>query len=469
MSENIAQAIPSWPSQLCKDINKSMIDTRCSPIFDELNFDKFVEVIHNNWQGIIHPLGPMYYFNAKLNAYTRFNVVQLSHKRLQKFEMWLQGLRSLLPVNGAELILVAEPFTRAGSERYQYYVCDLESCMIMWLQKVDATFLLAECGMIAGWNHKRHTLTAQFWRHVETFPHHICIPAGEVQHLQCLLTSLCVESSFVMESTASFIFGSRESLVEMTNILKDVECFVTDSQSRFLMEPAVFSYDHNQFLHYYGQPEACLVRSYSVLPHQYPKPYGIFWLISVAALLGFPIFEFGHLNCVCVDGIVSPIDIAAYIDKTNSNVKFQMGLATVVLAVDSGILGIVATNFQSIPLTMCHGSFIACITCIIAGLITGHLGERLKSPLMFTAGTLNNHICLYTAAFSMPTSLCIMGLGLSLIAFFLSGGDPLTSPWASLIICSSIAVLSVLEIAVLLMIYSGRLAESPHRNSFGAV
>ncbi|KIJ11444.1 hypothetical protein PAXINDRAFT_15654 [Paxillus involutus ATCC 200175] len=213
-----------------------------------------------------------------------------------------------------------------------------------------------------------------------------------------------------MESTASSIFGSRESLVEMTNILKDVECFVTDSQSHFLMEPAVFSYarilfilNHNQFLHYYGQPEAHLVCSYSILPHQHPKPYGIFWLISVAALLGFLIFEFSRLNHVCVNGIVSPINIAAYIDKTDSNVKFQMGLATVVLAVDSGILGIVATNFQSIPLAMCHGSFIACITCIIAGLITGHLGERLKSPLMFTAGTLNNHIRLYAAAFSMPT------------------------------------------------------------------
>ncbi|KIJ13588.1 hypothetical protein PAXINDRAFT_13550 [Paxillus involutus ATCC 200175] len=415
MSEHIAQAVPSWPSQLCKDINKPTIDTRCSPIFDELNFDKFIEVIHNDWQGIVHPLGPMYYFNAKLNAYTRFNVVQSSHEQLQKFEMWLQGLWSLLSANRAELILVAEPFTRAGSERYQYY---------------DAP------------------------------------------------SQRNFESSFVMESTASSIFGSRESLVEMTNILKDVECFVTDSQSRFLMEPAVFSYarilfilNHNQFLHYYGQPEARLVRSYSILPHQHPKPYGIFWLISVAALLGFPIFEFGHLNCVCVNGIVSPIDIAAYIDKTNSNVKFQMGLATVILAVDSGILGIVATNFQSIPLAMCHGSFIACITCIIAGLITGHLGERLKSPSIFTicAGTLNNHIRLYAAAFSMPTSLCIMGLGLSLIAFFLGGGDPPTSPWASLIICSSIATLSVLEIAVLLMIYSGQLAESPHRNSFGAV
>ncbi|KIJ11213.1 hypothetical protein PAXINDRAFT_15844 [Paxillus involutus ATCC 200175] len=131
---------------------------------------------------------------------------------------------------------------------------------------------------------------------------------------------------------------------------------------------------------------------------------------------------------------MSPIDIAAYIDKTNSNVKFQTGLATVVLAVDSGILGIIATNFQSIPLAMCCGSFIACITCIIAGLITGHVKERPKSPLMFTAGTLNNHICLYAAAFSMPTSLCVMGLSLSLIAFFLGSGDPPTSPWASLIV-----------------------------------
>jgi hypothetical protein len=90
----------------------------------------------------------------------------------------------------------------------------------------------------------------------------------------------------------------------------------------------LISADHNQFLHYYGQPEVRLVRSYSILPHQHPKPYGIFWLISVAALLGFPIFEFGRLNCVCVDGIVSPIDIAVYIDKTNPNVKFQMGLVS---------------------------------------------------------------------------------------------------------------------------------------------
>jgi hypothetical protein len=60
----------------------------------------------------------------------------------------------------------------------------------------------------------------------------------------------------------------------------------------------LISADHNQFLHYYGQPEARLIRSYSVLPHQYPKPYGIFWLISVAALLGFLIFEFSHLNHV---------------------------------------------------------------------------------------------------------------------------------------------------------------------------
>ncbi|KIJ09139.1 hypothetical protein PAXINDRAFT_17764 [Paxillus involutus ATCC 200175] len=144
MSEHIAQAVPSWPSQLCKDINKSTIDTGCSPIFDELNFDKFIEVIHNDWQGIVHPLGPMYYFNAKLSAYTHVNVVQSSHEQLQKFKMWLQGLRFLLPANGAELILVAEPFTRAGSERYQYSICDLESRTIMWLQKVDATFLLAE-------------------------------------------------------------------------------------------------------------------------------------------------------------------------------------------------------------------------------------------------------------------------------------------------------------------------------------
>ncbi|KIJ19458.1 hypothetical protein PAXINDRAFT_7939 [Paxillus involutus ATCC 200175] len=423
MSEHIAQAIPSWPSQLCKDINKSTIDTGCSPIFDELNFDKFVEVIHNDWQGIVHPLGPMYYFNAKLNA---LYGTHIPYGR--KFPSTFQPPSILSNASSVEpaltcVLLAVEPV-------YPYTISAL---------RPSGSVLVHP-----------NTLDAPSQRNFELL--------------------------FVMESTASSIFGSRESLVEMTNILKDVECFVTDSQSRFLMEPTVFSYarilfilstlyiagikcivlisaDHNQFLHYYGQPEACLVRSYSILPHQHPKPYGIFWLISVAALLGFPIFEFSHLNHVCVDMIVSFINIAAYINKTNSNVKFQMGLATVVLVVDSGILGIIATNFQSIPLAMCRGSFIACITCIITGLITGHLGERLKSPSMFTAGTLNNNIRLYTAAFSMPTSLCVMGLSLSLIAFFLGGGDPPTSPWASLIVCSSIAASSVLEIA----------------NSFGAV
>ncbi|KAF8834820.1 hypothetical protein BDN67DRAFT_985043 [Paxillus ammoniavirescens] len=104
------------------------------------------------------------------------------------------------------------------------------------------------------------------------------------------------------------------------------ESFVTDPQSHFLMEPAVFSYDHNWFLQYYGQPEAHPICSHSVLPPRNQPSQGVFWIITVAALLGLLIFEFHCLDHIYVNGMVNAIDIEAYIDKTSSNVKFQMGL-----------------------------------------------------------------------------------------------------------------------------------------------
>ncbi|KAG1888618.1 hypothetical protein F4604DRAFT_1674279 [Suillus subluteus] len=105
----------------------------------------------------------------KTTTYVEANLRSCSDERLRQLESWIEASRAKL--NGKQYLLVVEPITVREKEIYPYYYVIPENHIITWVEP----------------NHKRLKLEAQYWKHVEYFPHEITIPLSEVRALRIQL------------------------------------------------------------------------------------------------------------------------------------------------------------------------------------------------------------------------------------------------------------------------------------------
>ncbi|KAG2086324.1 uncharacterized protein F5147DRAFT_659245 [Suillus discolor] len=115
---------------------------------------------------------------------------------------------------------------------------------------------------------------------------------------------------------------------------------------------------HHQYLNYFGQPEARLLRTHSMGPGT--KMRGPFPFMLTVAMLCLPVLVREHLKQIYVDGLVNYLDLKNFIDDFNTQNNAQITLAGVIMAIDTGFLAVQGVGTGLIAESILKGSIIFC-------------------------------------------------------------------------------------------------------------
>lgn len=74
---------------------------------------------------------------------------------------------------------------------------------------------------------------------------------------------------------------------------------------------------HHQFLNYCGLPEARLIRTHSV--NEKGGNQSVWVIMAIATMASTPLMVLGHIEKLCVDGIINTLDVRAFVDNFDVN------------------------------------------------------------------------------------------------------------------------------------------------------
>ncbi|KAG1793333.1 uncharacterized protein HD556DRAFT_1443768 [Suillus plorans] len=366
------RSTPAWPTQL----------GRASPpapnfLVQEMQFDDYRNNSYGEWEEHIHPSGATYYYNQTWKTYTGLNVRDYPKVRLENFEAWVRSTRG--KVKG-DHIIVAEPARtqNVAGDVYLYYLVVPDARIIGWLEPFDGTHLFRECDFAREWNHKRLELEAQFWKHVEFFPHNFKLDRFFVRKLRAELDWFHGDAMTLENSTSATIFSNREATEKIITRLASL------GSDENITEPVVALFGelyhmlrHHQYLNYYGQPEARLLRSHSTGLRRIKREP--FRLIATLAMLCLPMLVRERLNQIYVDGLINSLDIKNFVDDFSTQNTAQITLAGVIMAIDAGFLAVQGVGTGMVAESILKGSIIFCVGCMFSGMFAQHFGEKLKT------------------------------------------------------------------------------------------
>lgn len=417
------RSTPAWPTQLGRYAPKGKQAPPPIPDFlvEEMQFDDFRHNVYGEWEEHIHPSGAAYYYNQTWKTYTGLNVRDYPKFRLDNFEAWVKSTRG--KVKG-DLIIVAEPARTRNvvGDVYLYYLVAPDTHIIGWLDPLDGTHLFRECDFAREWNHKRLELEAQFWKHVEFFPHNFKLDRCLVRKLRAELDWFHADALTLENSTSATIFSTKEATEKIIARLASLDDLTGSDEC--ITEPGVALFGrlchmlrHHQYLNYYGQPEARLLRSHSTgLRHRKKEP---FRFITTLAMLCLPMLVRKRLDQIYVDGLVNSFDIKNFVDDFNTQNTAQITLAGVIMAIDAGFLAVQGVGTGMVAESILKGSIIFCVGCMFSGMFAQHFGEKLKT-LRFAAYYLDQGMTVVIGVFSAPRFFCIMSIAWSSIGFIAS-------------------------------------------------
>ncbi|KAG2141984.1 hypothetical protein DEU56DRAFT_911318 [Suillus clintonianus] len=335
--ELLSRSVPVWPTQLRRESLGRDYNVQ------KMQIDFAHREVRGHWEEFIHPSGAIYHYNAKSKTYTGMNVRDCSNEQLQKLESWIKVSRSRL--DGKPWLLIVEPILARGKEIYPYYYVVPENRVITWIEPVDGYLLFQECTTVWHWNHKRLELEAQYWKHVEYFPHGIEIHRSEVKTFRLQLNWYRVEALALEQSIAGSIFWTLEQMKEMIAELATAEGLarsdgVMEEQGVAICGKLFHILRHHEYLNHHGQPEARLMRTHSLGERRRDLEKSPFITAVAVAMLWIPIMVLRRLQKIYVDGLVNGVDMKAFIDDFSAQAKSQTTVASVIMAVNASILAI---------------------------------------------------------------------------------------------------------------------------------
>ncbi|KAG1906186.1 uncharacterized protein F5891DRAFT_1182404 [Suillus fuscotomentosus] len=379
--ELLSRSVPIWPTQLRRYTEITLPESLSRDYnVQKMQIDLTRREVRGHWEEFVHPSGAIYYYNAKSKTYTGMNVRDCSDERLQKLESWIEVSRSKL--DGKHWLLVVEPILARGKEIYPYYYVVPENRIITWIEPVDAFLLFQECETVWHWNHKRLELEAQYWKHVEYFPHGIEIRDLDVRALRLQL-NWC-QALALEQSIAGSIFWTLDQMKEMMAELATAEELarsdgVMEEQGVAICGKLLHVLRHHEFLNHHGQPEARLMRTHSLGERHRDLENSPFINAVAVAMLWIPMMVLRRLRKIYVDGLVNGVDMNAFLDDFNAQAKSQTTVASVIMAVDASILAIPGLGSALATKTLCSISFVLSAYCIIACTIAQQFGHRMRS------------------------------------------------------------------------------------------
>ncbi|KAG2092957.1 uncharacterized protein F5147DRAFT_779520 [Suillus discolor] len=118
-----------------------------------------------------------------------------------------------------------------------------------------------------------------------------------------------------------------------------------------------------------------------------------------------------------IDGIVNGVEVKSFVDNLSIQMKNQITLAGVSMALDITILAIPGLGATMASQTLCSCSLLFGVNCIFVGTIVWHFGEKMRS-IDFVVYYLQKRTAMLIVITSIPTSFCVLSVITSILGFF---------------------------------------------------
>ncbi|KAG2069582.1 hypothetical protein BDR04DRAFT_1101474 [Suillus decipiens] len=392
------------------------------------------------WQVYIHPEGCLYYcydgvVNSdgclkKIHVTTQADLVNdRVAETIENIAKFLYGHACRYPsflVNAVDLVLelkiVGETVTGG------YYFVHHENRCLFWLHDFDGSEILQECCWTTELSHKQIELEAQYWRHVDLFPHTSALHSQILRQLQQIIR-FAISDCMTSEVSAVCAF-SIDVLKNTLDLIKDVDVendWIQSAHDKCLIARMMNHFRHCQYLNYHGQRGARLSRDQTVHGDSYEKR-SVMMKCLAPLLFNAPYEHIHSLHKLYVDSIVNQLDWRTFVQKLNAEMQAFNLLATVLLSVNVGFLTIQSVDNgrgQSLSQVASYVSVISSFGSMLLGVniarqsytqgpdMVNNVQAHLQSLVHPTHG-------LETLAivYSLPYALLMWGMIFFVLAFF---------------------------------------------------
>ncbi|KAG1903129.1 uncharacterized protein F5891DRAFT_117386 [Suillus fuscotomentosus] len=333
------------------------------------------------WQAYIHPEGRLYYCyenvvtfdgcSRKIHVITQADLVRdgvaETIEDLAKLAYSHACHYSSFPAN---VDLVLEPKDVGETIIGEYYFVHHKNRCLFWLLDFDAVDILRECSGVTELAHKKIELEAQYWKHIDLFPHASALHSEVLRQLQQIIR-FAISDCMTSEVSAVCAF-SMDVLRNTLDLIKDVDVeddWIQSAHDKCLVARTMNHFRHCQYLNYYGQRGARLSRDQTVHGNSYEKRSVM--MKCLAPLLFNAPYEHVHsLHKLYVDSIVHQLDWRTFVQKLNAEMQDFNLLATVLLSVNVGFLAIQSVDNgggYSLSQITSYVSVISSFGCMLLG------------------------------------------------------------------------------------------------------
>ncbi|KAG1851960.1 hypothetical protein F4604DRAFT_1806558 [Suillus subluteus] len=313
--------------------------------------DPIERPIPPGWQICIHPEGCLYYYydsvvdfhgySRKIHVITQADLVHdevaETIENLAKLVYSHAYQYSSFPVN---VDLVLELMDVGETSTAGYYFVHHENRCLFWLHDFDATGILRECCGVTELSHMQIELEAQYWKHIDLFPHTSALHSQVLQQLQQIIR-FAISDCMTSEVSAVCAF-SIDVLKNTLDLVKDVNVendWVQSAHDKCFIARMMNHFRHCQYLNYHGQQGARLSRDQTVHGDSYEER-SVMMRCLAPLLFNAPYEHVRSLHKLYVDSIVNQLDWRTFVQKLNAEMQEFNLLATVLLSVNVGFLAI---------------------------------------------------------------------------------------------------------------------------------
>ncbi|KAG2142103.1 hypothetical protein BD769DRAFT_51438 [Suillus cothurnatus] len=299
------------------------------------------------WKIFIHPEGCLYYCyenmedfdgcSRKIRVITQADLVHVETvEKFAKFAYSHACQHSSFPVN-VDLVL---ELVHGETVTARYYFVNHENRCLFWLEDFDATVILWECSGVTELSHMQIELEAQYWRHIDLFPHTSAIHSQDLRGLQQIIR-FAISDCMTSEVSAVCAF-SIDVLKNTLDLIKDVDVeddWIQSAHDKCIIARMMNHFRHCQYLNYHGQQGARLSRDQTVHGDTYEER-SVMMRCLAPFLFNAPYEHIRSLHKLYVDSIVNQLDWRSFVQNLNAEMQDFNLLATVLLSVNVGFLAI---------------------------------------------------------------------------------------------------------------------------------
>ncbi|KAF8960342.1 hypothetical protein BDZ97DRAFT_1734878 [Flammula alnicola] len=377
------------------------------------------------WLEYVHPEGGRYFYHKAKRVYTDADIY--SAKVLDQAIEDLGMIADFVLENGIALPEGAELvynlwYLKDGDIQRNYYYVNHQARAVFFLDTYDAHDLCIDTP-----GRLRHHVEAQYWYHLNLYPHSLAVSLSLVEELRDVVLHFVGEGlTSPSASTSPYVLKDLYKILDLTTSLeKSVHSNCVGAMS--LIARVMYILASSKFWNYAGEAHARLSRDQSVYGPANERRTWVFKSLSILLFLA-PDIHLKTLQQLWVDQVAYKPEWEQLFKRLATEWKGYILLGSVMLNANIGFLAIQSLNINQgssrVPAQIsCYLSIAAYVGSIVLGLL---LVKQTSRPLrdagdvqQYLSNRVHPRLGLETLAilYGMPYALLQWGVAFFLAAF----------------------------------------------------